>query len=135
MYLANTVELWLTYDPLFNSFSVAILPTATPLVLPSSESTIGVTGSSVSLGFTVSMDQPPVVSKDIHWSFTRAGHEATDIAGSVRQTFSLDKLTLTISDLNTGDEGTYTILASNQVGSSSATVFLDIQGTHTVKNG
>ncbi len=81
------------------------------------------------LGFTVSMDQPPVVSKHIHWSFTRAGHEAMDIAGSVRQTFSLDKLTLTISDLNTGDEGTYTILASNQVGSSSATVFLDVQGT------
>ncbi len=99
--------------------------TAVPHVLPISEIVIGVVGLSAIIQFTITMDQPPVTLEDIQWSY---GELVLSESNYSRITFSPDRLTLTIADINYEDEGTYTLSASNLLGSGSASIFLDVQG-------
>ncbi len=99
--------------------------TAVPRVLPISEVIVGVVGLSAVIQFIITMDQPPVTLEDIQWSY---GELVFSVSNSSRIIFSPDMLTLTIADISYKDEGTYTLSASNLLGSGSASIFLDVQG-------
>ena len=80
------------------------------------------------LEFNISGDVPPVSLDNIRWTFNDI-ELMEDIGGRI--TFSENRLSLTITNLNLSDEGVYTLTATNPAGSSSASIFLDVQGnTH-----
>ena len=102
--------------------------TAIPQVKPITAVVTGVLSSSVFLEFTITMDLPPVTEEDIQWSFVGVSGLPLYINASSRLSFSPDRLALAIPDLSYDDEGTYTLLATNLLGSGSASIFLDVQG-------
>ena len=94
----------------------------------SSSPLIGAQGTSVTLQFSISDDLPPVKLFDIVWRFTPFGSSAMQlITSNGRYIFSDDMLSLTIGELIVSDEGSYTLEATTIAGSSSATIFLDVQ--------
>ena len=73
-------------------------------------------------------DSPLVLVESIRWTFNDV-ELVEDIGGRI--TFSDNRLSLTITNLNLSDEGVYTLTATNPAGSSSENIFLDVQGnTH-----
>ena len=73
-------------------------------------------------------DSPLVLVESIRWTFNDV-ELVEDIGGRI--TFSKNRLSLTITNLNLSDEGVYTLTATNPAGSSSENIFLDVQGnTH-----
>ena len=107
------------------------LRAAVPLVTAVSSSPLtGTQGTSVTLQFSVSDDLPSVNSSDIVWRFTPFGSSAMQLnASNERYIFSDNMLSLTIGGLAVSDEGRYTLEATTIAGSSSATIFLDVQST------
>ena len=95
---------------------------------------------SVTLTFTISDASPEVQTENIQWTFRDLNSSnfsiPTDpINGSLTTTFSnlmgvfsSDRLSLTLSGLTNDFEGTYTMTATNEAGSDSATVELVIEG-------
>ena len=70
-------------------------------------------------------DSPLVLVESIRWTFNDV-ELVEDIGGRI--TFSDNRLSLTITNLNLSDEGVYTLTATNPAGSSSENIFLDVQG-------
>ena len=84
---------------------------------------------SVNLSFTISNASPKVQPQSIHWTFTSLGGGSYDIPMSQPgvYSFSDDRLTLTLSAVNGSHEGNYTLIATNEAGSDSASVFLEVE--------
>ena len=95
------------------------------------ETVIGVQLRDVQMTFNVSRDLPLVVMEDIRWFFTQQGTNTRKEILSEDQpnhyAFTNNRLTLTITLLNLTDSGTYTVEASNIVGTGNATTILDVQ--------
>ncbi len=95
------------------------------------ETVIGVQLRDVQMTFNVSRDLPLVVMEDIRWFFTQQGTNTRKEILSEDQpnhyAFTNNRLTLTITLLNLTDSGTYTVEASNIVGTGNATTILNVQ--------
>ena len=111
------------------SFSLyAAVPVVTAV---SSSPLIGAQNTSVTLQFSVSDDLPPVTSTNIVWRFTPVGSSVMQtITSDGRYIFSDDMLSFTIEALVATDEGSYNLEATTIAGSSSATIFLDVQSMY-----
>ena len=102
---------------------------ASPIVTRvSNEVEIGVKGNNISLTFGISRDVPQVApDSGISWYLMRNNGSVEMIDAGPRHEFDVTRTSLTITDLNLDDEGTYSLNASNIIGIDSDTVFLDVQ--------
>ena len=90
----------------------------------------------VTLAFVILDASPVVQAQSIHWSFSNVHGTSVSIpSDSLTATFSNltgmfsdDRLNLTLSGLSNDFEGTYTMTAINEAGSTSATILLLIEG-------
>lgn len=100
-------------------------PTALPNV--AGAATTAIAGRSVTITFFISEDYPPVLASAITWQFTNSsGTTSISTAVDSRYTFSVDQLSLTISNISLTDEGSYKLLASNHAGNNSASAMLTV---------
>ena len=96
---------------------------------------MGIQEKSVTLTFAISDASPEVQTENIQWTFRDLNGNSFNIPSNVLTTtfsnlmgvFSSDRLSLTLSGLTNDFEGTYTMTASNEAGSDSATVELVIE--------
>ena len=102
------------------------------------ETVIGVQFRDVQMTFNVSRDLPLVEMENIRWFFTQQG---TDTKKEIipedqpnHYTLTNSRLTLTITFLNMSDSGTYTVEASNIVGTGSASTILEVQSKIIIIN-
>ena len=101
-----------------------------PNVIPrDGTSTIAVTtNTSVTISFNITAF-PPVEPSDIQWYFQSTRDDFVEIFNNTnRYVFSSDKNSLTISDVQSTDAGTYRITTSNIVGSIQTDVTLVVIG-------
>ena len=91
---------------------------------------------SLTLNFTISDASPEVQTENIKWTFRDLNGNSFNIPTNLLTTtffnlmgvFSSDRLSLTLSGLTNDFEGTYTMTATNEAGSDSATVEMVIEG-------
>lgn len=86
-------------------------------------------GESVTIVFTATGN--PLNTSDLRWTQETSGGVLINLTQEGHPphfNFSSDRLTLTIPSLETGDNGTYTLTASNTVGSASSSVQLYVGG-------
>ena len=76
--------------------------------------------------------QPPVDPSDIQWYFQSSVENFTIPNNTKKYMFSVDQHSLTISDVQLRDVGTYRIVAENIVGSNRAEVTLFVYGMSTI---
>ena len=89
---------------------------------------IGVKGNNVTLSFDISRDVPSVISDEgIEWYLNMDNGNTVLITQGLRHDFDINKTSLTITNLNLNDQGTYSLNASNIIGSDSDIIFLDVQ--------
>ena len=121
-----------------------VVPPPLPSVRPSVQAVqgrvVGVPERSVTLSFTISDASPEVQTDNIQWTFRDLNGSSFTIPtnlpnnslittfSNVVGIFSSNRLSLTLSDLINDFEGTYTMTATNEAGSDSATVELAIEG-------
>ena len=97
---------------------------------------MGSQSMSVNLTFNISDASPEVQTENIQWTFRDLNGSSFNIPTNPLTTtfsnlmgvFSSDRLSLTLSGLTNGFEGTYTMAATNEAGSDSATVELVLEG-------
>ena len=100
-----------------------------PLVLVEGTATrLGVVDNSVSLTFTVVNDSPKVELRNILWKFNGAILNNLTTPSDPRYSFSDDLMNLEIRGLQHMDEGVYTLTATNEAGTNSSSINLQIEG-------
>ena len=90
----------------------------------------------VTLAFTISVASPEVQTESIQWTFTDVNMANFDLPtisnvanfSNLTGLFSDDRLSLTFMNLTNTFEGTYTMTATNEAGSASASLILVIEG-------
>ena len=90
----------------------------------------------VTLAFNITDASPEVQTDNISWTFTDVNMANFDVPtiSNVANFFNLtglfsdDRLSLTFMNLTNRFEGTYTVTATNEAGSASASLILVIQG-------
>ena len=103
--------------------------TVPPRVLVVGDMTsLGVVNNSISLNFTIVDDFPVVQLQSIMWRFNGTILNNLSIPSDPRYSFSEDLLALTISGLEHSDQGTYTLTATNEAGTNSSSINLQIEG-------
>ena len=93
---------------------------------------------SVTLTFTISDASPEVQTENIQWTFRDLNENSFNIPTNLLTTtfsnltgvFSSDRLSLTLSGLTNDFEGTFTMTATNEAGSTSETVELVIESRY-----
>ena len=80
------------------------------------------------LNFTVVDDFPQVQLQNIVWRFNNTVLNNLTMPSDSRYRFSNDLLVLTISDLQHRDEGVYTITVTNEAGTNSSSIDIEIEG-------
>ena len=112
------------------------LSSVPPTVQAGQERIVGVPERSVTLTFTISEASPEVQTENIQWTFRDLNGSSFNIPtnlltanfSNLMGVFSSDRLSLTLSGLTNDFEGTYTMTATNEAGSDSATVELVLEG-------
>ena len=112
------------------------LPSVRPTVQAVQGRIVGVPERSVTLTFTISDASPEVQTENIQWTFRALNGSSFNIStmsmtttfSNLMGVFSSDRLSLTLSGLTNDFEGAYTMTATNEAGSDSATVELVIEG-------
>ena len=102
-------------------------PVVTPTTTPSAI-IHKLSGTSATLGFAIDSASPPVEISDIVWSFENNDDSIHSLSANStgRHYFSSDFLSLNIDPLEDGDEGRYTLTASNEAGSGNGSIYLNI---------
>lgn len=95
----------------------------------------GVEGNDFKMGFSIDFDIPLVQSHNIQWHFTNLSNmtivileNSTSI--SSRYVFSDNFHNLTISNVKLRDRGRYTLTATNEAGTRSSTLYLNVNGKY-----
>ena len=86
---------------------------------------VGVVNQSATITFAIINAFPSVSLQNIQWMFNN-----TVIRSSPRYMFSSSRLSLTIFNLQHSDEGYYSMMATNEAGSNTSSVFLEIEGIY-----
>ena len=84
--------------------------------------------TSVMLNFTIVDDFPKVQLQNIIWRFNNTVLNNLTMPSDSRYSFSMDLLTLTISNLQHKDEGVYTVTATNEAGTNSTSINVEVEG-------
>ena len=116
-------------------------PSVPPTVQAVQGRVVGIQEMSVTLTFTISDASPEVQTENIQWTFKALNGSSFNIPtypitnnslyttfSNVMGVFSSDRLSLILSGLTNDFEGTYTMTATNEAGSDSATVEMVIEG-------
>ena len=111
-------------------------PSVPPIVQAVQGRIVGILEMNVTLSFTNVDAYPEVRTENIQWTFSNLNGSSFDIpTNSVTTNFSIltgvfsgHRLSLTLSGLTSDFEGMYTMTATNEAGSDSATVELVIEG-------
>ena len=101
-----------------------------PYVIPSNEQfTFAITrNNSVTISVSITA-VPPVNPSNIQWYFQSALDELVELLNNtIKYTFSADRQSLTISDVQISDVGTYRITAENIAGANETDVTLVVYG-------
>ena len=112
--------------------SVYFLPyPAPPIVISTTASTAIIhklLGTSATLGFAIESASPAVQISGIVWYLEKDDGIVQTLAcnSTGHHYFSSDLLSLTIHPLEEGDEGWYTLTASNEAGSGNSSIYLNI---------
>ena len=101
-----------------------------PTVQAANSSLLGVVYRNVSIVFIILRASPEVSLDNIKWTFTTSSGGSRDITNSTdeRLMFSDNLLQLTIRNISMGDEGMYTLTATNPAGVRSGVVNLSVEG-------
>lgn len=105
-----------------------------PRVLVISRDPVGVVNRSVNITFLINDAFPLVKVDSIQWHFN---YSSLLNNGSIPVTddhvFTPDLLTLTITNIQHSDRGPYSLTATNEAGTSTAQVYLEVEGnTHLI---
>lgn len=84
-------------------------------------------GFNITITFSVST-VPFVAPRNITWIFQDNANKVTEILPTVRYSFSIDKLSLTIYNIHEEDEGNFTLIAKNTIGQGQASIQLIVDG-------
>ena len=111
-------------------------PSVPPTVQPVLGRVVGLELMHVTLAFVILDASPAVQAQSVHWTYSSVHGTSVSIpSDSLTATFSNltgmfsdDRLILTLSGLSNDFEGTYTMTAINEAGSTSATIQLLIEG-------
>jgi hypothetical protein len=86
-------------------------------------------GDNVNIQFTVVRADPPVSRDNITWTVTTSsGQQILNCTNTTKYTFSLDCLSVNISNAEQTDGGSYAIVAVTRAGTGSSTVSVSIRG-------
>ena len=96
----------------------------TPTVQSVSNRVIGLLNESVTISFTITNDFPKVKIDNIQWQVKPLGNETFILINST----STDCLSLTISNVQLSNRGSYKMLAQNEAAIGNATIVLDVYG-------
>ena len=110
-------------------------PSVPPTVQPVLGRVVGLELMHVTLAFVILDASPAVQAQSVHWTYGSVHGTSVSIpSDSLTATFSNltgmfsdDRLNLTLSGLNNDFEGTYTMTATNEAGSTSASIQLLIE--------
>ena len=100
-----------------------------PRVLVVTQDPVGVVNRSVTLSFLIDEASPLVQLYNIQWLFndTIVLNNGTQAISS-NHIISPDGLSLTLTDIQHSDQGTYTVIATNEAGTNSSDIFLQVEG-------
>ena len=100
-----------------------------PRVLVVSEDPVGVVNRSVNISFIILEAVPLVMVDSIQWHYNYSTLlNNGDMSLIDNLIFTSDLLTLTLSDIQHSDQGVYSLTATNEAGTNTAQVFLEVQG-------
>ena len=103
-------------------YVISPAPPAVSASEPSSQ-LIALIGLNVTISFLIKA-APLVTPSDIEWIFQDNSNEETEIVPTARHSFSEDKLSLTIYDIQEEDEGQFILIAINVFGQGQASIQL-----------
>ena len=98
------------------------------MLVVGASSVLGVVNLSVTLNFTIVESFPLVRLQNIVWKFNNTALNNLTTPSDSRYSFSNDLLSLTISNLQHIDEGVYTFTATNEAGTNSSSINVEIEG-------
>lgn len=101
-----------------------VLFIAPPVVTTVAREVIGVITYQITLTFNITGAIPSVNPSDIRWTTKR------ELTAGQRVTFSMNRHSVTISNLSLLDQGNYFVTAVNPAGISTSVIYLDVQGSH-----
>jgi hypothetical protein len=82
-----------------------------------------------SVSFKINLPEPPVSRDNITWTVTTSsGQQILNCTNTTKYTFSLDCLSVNISNAEQTDGGSYAIVAVTRAGTGSSTVSVSIRG-------
>lgn len=100
------------------------------VVFPAGDSVLGIVTNSIVLSIVIENASPTVQPVNIVWTFHVSSNDNAVIVNGGQYSFSNDRLQLTINDLTHDNEGQYVVMVSNEAGSYSNQLMLNIQGTY-----
>ena len=90
------------------------------------------TENNVTLTVNITMASPPVNPFNIIWMFTASEQlQSIDLAGD-KYIFSMDRQSLTITNIVHSDEGRYTITGKNPAGMDSIYIDVTVEGMYFI---
>ena len=83
------------------------------------------------MSFVITDDFPAVKTENIFWQFSSLGTQNTmTIQSNSKISFSEDRLSLIFNNIELSERGNYTLTATNEAGTTNATITMDVHGNH-----
>ena len=109
----------------FSSFFHFSVP---PRVLIDTDNPLGVVNQSVTLTFSIVDASPQVILDNIQWMFNDTVINNFTEPLLLEHIFSPDLLSLTLTNVQHSDQGYYSLTATNEAGTNTTSVFLEVEG-------
>lgn len=104
---------------------------ALPMVTFADDILVGKIGANLSIQVNISHDLPAVVPSGIRWFYKQ---NELIFLNNDKYIVTNDRRTLTVHTLQFTDEGSYSVVVSNIVGSVTSTIQVDVQGENRVNS-
>lgn len=101
------------------------------VVFPVGENVLGIVTDSIELSIVIENASPVVQPMNIIWTYRNSTNDDLVIMVGGQYSFSNNRQRLTINDLTHDNEGLYIVMATNEAGSHSVQLMLNIEGTST----
>ena len=99
-----------------------------PRVLINTDNPLGVVNQSVTLTFSIVDASPQVILDNIQWMFNDTVINNFTEPLLLEHIFSPDLLSLTLTNVQHSDQGYYSLTATNEAGTNTASIFLEVEG-------